>query len=201
MTTTSLTLKNVSGSFAAASARFVSGPTATIVIVSGSLSLSNSSICSCAGFSEGVNSECRSLTACSSAASSSDRFSGSGRKSDFHVSAGVRCGCWRAVSQFTCRRRRTHAVVNSTQTIHSVYYVLVSSRHPSALVVQLTEKVRHHHVLCQRLCSTHRHCAHRQSIHNAKRISSTLPIGFRASSVSKPAGRPFALRHSRSFSM
>lgn len=40
MTTTSFALKNVSGSSAAANAKFVIGPTATIVTVSGSFSLS-----------------------------------------------------------------------------------------------------------------------------------------------------------------
>jgi len=76
MTTTSLTFKNVSGSCAAAIARFVSGPTATIVTVSGSFSLSKSSMTSCAGFSDGVKSECFSLTFCSALVSSADMFFG-----------------------------------------------------------------------------------------------------------------------------
>lgn len=62
MTTTSFTFKKVSGSCEAAIARFVNGPTATIVIVSGSFSLSRSSITSCAGLSEGVKRQCSSLT-------------------------------------------------------------------------------------------------------------------------------------------
>lgn len=93
MTTTSLTLRNVSGSFAAAMARFVSGPTATMVIVPGSFSLNKSSMTSCAGLSDGVKSECFSLTFCSAAASSGARFFGWGVKSDFHVSSGERWGC------------------------------------------------------------------------------------------------------------
>lgn len=93
MTTTSFTLRNVSGSCAAAIARFVSGPTATIVIVSGSFSLSKSSMTSCAGLSDGVKRQCSSLTFCSSAASSGERSSGVGLNSVFQVSAGERCGC------------------------------------------------------------------------------------------------------------
>ena len=93
MTTTSLTLRNVSGSFAAAMARFVSGPTATMVIVPGSFSLNKSSMTSCAGLSDGVKSECFSLTFCSAAASSGARFFGWGVKRDFHVSSGERWGC------------------------------------------------------------------------------------------------------------
>lgn len=62
ITTTSLTLKNVSGSLAAAIARLVKGPTATMVMVSGSLSLNSLSISRHEGSNEGVNSECSSLT-------------------------------------------------------------------------------------------------------------------------------------------
>jgi hypothetical protein len=90
MTTTSLTLKKVSGSFAAAIARFVSGPTATMVTVSGSFSANICSITSCAGFRDGMNSLCFSLTASKAAASSADRFSGVGKKRDFQVSSGER---------------------------------------------------------------------------------------------------------------
>jgi len=93
MTTTSFTRRKVSGSLAAAIARFVKGPTATIVTLSSSFSLKISSITSYAGFKDGVKSECWSLTACSAAASSGERFSGLGLKSDFHVSAGERWGC------------------------------------------------------------------------------------------------------------
>lgn len=57
-------------------ARFVSGPTATIVTVSGSFSLNRSSMTSCAGFSDGVKSECFSLTFCSAAVSEADIFFG-----------------------------------------------------------------------------------------------------------------------------
>jgi hypothetical protein len=63
MTTTSLTFKKVSGSLAAAMARFVNGPTATMVIVSASCSFSKSSMTSHAGLSDGVKRECSSLTA------------------------------------------------------------------------------------------------------------------------------------------
>jgi hypothetical protein len=93
MTTTSLTLRKVSGSFAAAIARLVSGPTATIVTVFGSFSAKISSITSWAGFKDGTNRECFSLTASNSDTSSGDRFSGVGRKSDFHVSSGDKWGC------------------------------------------------------------------------------------------------------------
>lgn len=93
MTTTSLTFRKVSGSVAAAMARLVSGPIATMVMVSGSFSLSSRSISSCAGFKEGVKSECASLTFSNSAASSALSGSGVGLKSDFQVSAGDRWGC------------------------------------------------------------------------------------------------------------
>lgn len=93
MTTTSLTFKKVSGSCEAAMARFVNGPTATIVIVSGSFSLSKSSITSCAGLSEGVKRQCSSLAFWRFAASAEERSFGVGSNSDFHVSAGERWGC------------------------------------------------------------------------------------------------------------
>lgn len=54
ITTTSFTLKNVSGSLAAARARFVNGPTATRVTVSGSFSRRMWRISSCAGFFEAM---------------------------------------------------------------------------------------------------------------------------------------------------
>lgn len=55
MTTTSLTRRNVTGSAAAARARLVSGPTATMEIVSGGLAARRRSISSWAGAVEGVN--------------------------------------------------------------------------------------------------------------------------------------------------
>lgn len=54
MTTTSLTFKKVSTSSAAASAKFVKGPTATIVIVSRGFSLRIRRISLCATFFEGM---------------------------------------------------------------------------------------------------------------------------------------------------
>jgi hypothetical protein len=102
MTQTSLTRRNVSGSAAAAIARFVKGPTATMVTVSGSFSRSICSISSCAGLREGVKSECLSLTAWSSAASSGVIVLGIGLKRDFQVSSGLRWGCWGLLIWIVC---------------------------------------------------------------------------------------------------
>lgn len=55
ITAISFTRRNVSGSSAAAKERLVSGPRATIVIVSGSFSFSIRRISLCEGFLDGVN--------------------------------------------------------------------------------------------------------------------------------------------------
>lgn len=55
MTTTSFTRRKVSGSWAAANARFVKGPTATIVTVFSSFSFRTRRISSAAGCLDGMN--------------------------------------------------------------------------------------------------------------------------------------------------
>lgn len=64
ITTTSLARRKVSGSVAAAIARLVDGPIATIVIVSGSFSRNNDKISSWAGFLDGMNSASGGCISC-----------------------------------------------------------------------------------------------------------------------------------------
>lgn len=87
MTTTSLALRKVSGSRAAARARLVNGPTATIVMVSGSFSRSKRSISSLAGALEASN---KAWPFESSVAISFSTGPAVDAKSCFHVSAGDR---------------------------------------------------------------------------------------------------------------
>lgn len=87
ITTTSLTRRNVSGSLAAARARLVSGPTATIVIVSESFSRSNRRISSLAGTLEASNNACPFESSVAMLLSAAPAVES---KSCFHVSAGDR---------------------------------------------------------------------------------------------------------------
>jgi hypothetical protein len=95
MTTTSFTRRNVSGSSAAARARLVIGPIATMVILSGSFSRSRRRISLCPAVRDGVNIDSVSVFLSSSAIMpcSGSAESSTESNSCFHVSAGVRCGC------------------------------------------------------------------------------------------------------------
>ena len=89
--TTSFTRRNVSGSAAAARARFVSGPTATSVTVPGSCSRRMRRISSCAGFLDAMKERYAgpaSVPPCSTVSMTLGVTSGSKRCS--HVSEGVR---------------------------------------------------------------------------------------------------------------
>lgn len=91
--TTSFTRRNVSGSAAAARARFVSGPTATSVTVPGSCSRRMRRISSCAGFLDAMKERCAgpgpaSVPPCLTVSMTLGVTSGSKRCS--HVSEGVR---------------------------------------------------------------------------------------------------------------
>lgn len=90
ITTTSFARRNVSGSSAAARARFVSGPTATIVTVSGSFSLSILRISWWAGFFEVINKEGREESKATSAVSAAVPFFVEGKNRDSHVCSGVK---------------------------------------------------------------------------------------------------------------
>ena len=93
--TTSFTRRNVSGSSAAARAQFVSGPMATMVMVSGSFSRKIRRISWCAGREVGLKEDVGSVRWSVSFAASVMMESGGGcSNSFFHVSSGERCGCW-----------------------------------------------------------------------------------------------------------
>ena len=87
ITTTSLTLRKVSGSSAAASARLVKGPIATMVIVSCGFSCSSRRISLCAIAWEGMK---EVVGEASSAVSSAVAFARGGWNRVFHVSEGDR---------------------------------------------------------------------------------------------------------------
>lgn len=106
ITTTSLARRKVSGSEEAAVARFVSGPMATIVIVSGAFPRRRRRISWCAGVWEGVNNEQVDSRSLSAAASVMRVLAGGGSKSFFQVSEGVRWGCCARMSK-TVRWQRT----------------------------------------------------------------------------------------------
>lgn len=93
MTTTSFARRNVSGSSAAARARLVKGPIATMVMVSLSFSRSKRSISSWEGFCDGRNMASGSRSS-SSLTPAPSRFD-AGSKRAFQVSAGDKCGCFR----------------------------------------------------------------------------------------------------------
>jgi hypothetical protein len=93
--TTSFTLRNASGSSAAARAQFVSGPMATMVIVSGSFSRKILSISLCAGWDDALKEKVGSVRFPVSFAASVIIESGGGCSNKcFHVSSGERCGCY-----------------------------------------------------------------------------------------------------------
>lgn len=88
ITTTSFAFRNVSGSSAAARARFVKGPTDTIVIVSTGFSRSRRRISLCAGVTEAVNDDDGEASSRASAICSGVAFSGGGWNKVFHASDG-----------------------------------------------------------------------------------------------------------------
>jgi hypothetical protein len=93
--TTSFTLRNASGSSAAARAQFVSGPMATMVIVSGSFSRKILSISLWAGWDDALKEKVGSVRSPVSFAASVIIESGGGCSNEcFHVSSGERCGCY-----------------------------------------------------------------------------------------------------------
>src|SRR5277367_1430387 len=93
--TTSFTLRNTSGSSAAARAQFVSGPMATMVIVSGSFSRKILSISLWAGWDDALKEKVGSVRFPVSFAASVIIESGGGCSNKcFHVSSGERCGCY-----------------------------------------------------------------------------------------------------------
>lgn len=136
MTTTSFTRKNASGSSAAASAMFVNGPMATIVIVSGSFSRRRRRISRCEGSWEGVKLASVLRSSSAMAACSGWVESEALAKRSFHVSAGVRCGCWDLVSidddaaVLSCE---TYALMDATKSILSIYVAKVSAPGIAAL--------------------------------------------------------------------
>jgi hypothetical protein len=92
---TSFTLINASGSSAAARAQFVSGPMATMVIVSGSFSRKILSISLCAGWEDALKEKVGSGKFPMFFAASVIIESGGGCSNKcFHVSSGERCGCY-----------------------------------------------------------------------------------------------------------
>ena len=92
--TTSFTLRNVSGSSAAARAQFVSGPMATMVIVSASFSRKILSISLCAGRDDGVKRVVGTVRLSVSLAASVITESGGGCSNRCsHMYSGERCGC------------------------------------------------------------------------------------------------------------
>jgi hypothetical protein len=89
MTITSFAFRNVSGSSEAARARLVSGPSATMLIVSGGDSRRMSKMAWWEGRRLGV----KSLNGVALDAFSR-KESGEDWKASFQVSAGLRCGCF-----------------------------------------------------------------------------------------------------------
>lgn len=129
MTTTSLTRRNVSGSSAAAKARLVSGPTATRVTESGSLSRSARRISLYAGSLDGVNAWPSEPGQSSTGLIPSP--SSSLAKRCTHALSAVRCGCYLEVSIYYLFQDHNKSPV-SCGAPHTVAWIPPSPSIPSA---------------------------------------------------------------------
>lgn len=111
MATTSFARRNVSGSSAAARARFVIGPSPTIVIVSGSFSRKIFRISLCAGSRDGIKDVDALMWL----------LVRSGPNWSFQVSSGERWGCYdlRSVSDGFFEYL-TYTVVHTAEAINSI---------------------------------------------------------------------------------
>lgn len=123
--TTSFALRNASGSSVAARAQFVSGPMATMVIVSGSFSRKILSISLCAGSDDALKEKVGSARfPVSFAASVIIESAGGCSNKCFHVSSGERCGCYIiALSSYRHPFCAKHAYcsMDTTKSIYAIW--------------------------------------------------------------------------------